>query len=135
MLRCTLCRHALPKIERRKRKGQHARPGLPDLPKSAGGYLFLQMRPYLPIAWQYGWRWRMLQGLWLGTALSFAGYLLYVMYFRDSDEVIAAKAAKYTYVRNERGEVIDIGYKPLIDASRRAQRRAQRLLADDDDGD
>ncbi|RNE97529.1 hypothetical protein TraAM80_09286 [Trypanosoma rangeli] len=133
MLRCTLCCRALPKVERRKRKGQPTRPGLPDLPKSAGGYFFRQLRPYLPIVWQYGWRWKLLQGLWLGTAFSFAGYLIYVIYFRDSDEVIAAKAAKYTYVRNEQGEVVDIGYKPIIDASRRAQRRARRLLEDDDD--
>ncbi|RNF11976.1 uncharacterized protein Tco025E_06546 [Trypanosoma conorhini] len=133
MLRCTLGCRALPTVERRKRKGQPTRPGLPDLPKSAGGYVFRQLRPYLPIAWQYGWRWKMLQGLWLGSALSFAGYLLYVIYLRDSDEAIAAKAAKYTYVRNERGEVVDIGYKPLIDASRRAERRARRLLEEEED--
>ncbi|ORC91693.1 uncharacterized protein TM35_000052890 [Trypanosoma theileri] len=124
---------ALPKVERRKRKGQPTRPGLPDLPKSAGGYVFRELRPYLPIAWQYGWRWKLLQSIWLGAGLSLAGSLMYVMYFRDSEEDIARKAACYTYVRNEKGEVVDIGYKPLIDATRRAQRRAQRLLDEEED--
>ncbi|KEG13488.1 hypothetical protein DQ04_00981180 [Trypanosoma grayi] len=136
MLRCTRYSRALPKVERRKRKGQPTRPGMPDLPKSAGGYVFRQLRPYLPIAWQYGWRWKLLQSMWLGAGLSIAGCLIYVMYYRDSEEMIAAKAARYTYVRNERGEVVDIGYKPIIDASRRAQRRAQRILdeaSDDED--
>ncbi|EAN79142.1 uncharacterized protein TEOVI_000280000 [Trypanosoma equiperdum] len=132
MLRCSTFWAALPKVERRRRKGQQmTRSRMPDLPKSAGGYFFRQLRPYLPPAWQYGWRWKLLQGIWLGSALSFSSYLVYVMYFRDSDSDIAQRAAQYTYVRNEHGQVVDIGYKPLIDAAHRARRRAQRLLEEE----
>nr|CCC94759.1 conserved hypothetical protein [Trypanosoma congolense IL3000] len=134
MLQRTGLSRSLPRVERRRRRGQNAvRSPVPDIPKSAGGYFFRQMRPYLPVTWQYGWRWKLLQGVWLGSAFSFAGYLMYVMFYRDTEATIAEKASRYTYVRNEQGQVVDIGYKPIVDSAKRAQRRAQRLLEEDDE--
>lgn len=126
-----------PKVERRRRRGQKARgssirPGMPDLPKSAGGYVFQQLRPRLPVRWQYGWRWNSLKAAWLVGWLSFIGYLAYMMFFKYSNEDIAAQASKFTYIRNEQGEVVDIGYKPIVDSAKRAKRRADRILSDDD---
>lgn len=126
---------AKPKVERRRRKGgksSSVRPGMPDLPKSAGGYVFQQLRPRLPVRWQYGWRWNALKGVWLVSWLSLIGYVAYVMFFKHSDEDIARQAAQYTYIRNERGEVVDIGFKPVVDAGRRARKRADRLLDPDE---
>lgn len=143
MLSRTLIAYNVPRptVERRKRrrsggagKQSTARPGMPDLPKSAGGYVFQQLRPRLPIQWQYGWRWNMLKGTWIVGWMSFLGYVAYTMFFKYGDEEIAQQAAQYTYVRNERGEVVDIGFRPIIDAGRRARRRADRLL-DPDEGD
>lgn len=123
---------ARPKVERRPRKGQKKsnsiRPGMPDLPKSAGGYVFQQLRPRLPARWQYGWRWNSLKMVWLGGWLSLIGYLAYIMFFKYTDEDIAKQAQLYTYVRNEEGQVVDIGFKPIVDAGIRARRRADRLL-------
>lgn len=122
-----------PRVERRKRRGQKQsnrsiRPGMPDLPKSAGGYVFQQLRPRLPIRWQYGWRWNVLKGVWVAGWLSLIGYLAYVMFFRLSAEDIAHQAGRYTYIRNEQGDVVDIGFKPIVDAGKRARKRADRLL-------
>lgn len=127
-----------PKVERRKRRGQKAKnqsiaPGMPEVPKSAGGYVFQQLRPRLPIKWQYGWRWTSLKVVWLVGWISFIGYLAYMMFFKYSNEEIAVHAAKFTYVRNQQGEVVDIGYKPVVDSAKRAKRRADRYLSDDDD--
>ncbi|EPY31620.1 hypothetical protein STCU_01807 [Strigomonas culicis] len=138
MLRRTAFVFAVPKpnVERRRRRGQKKstiRPGVPDLPKSAGGYVFQQLRPRLPIRWQYGWRWNMLKGTWLAVWLSFIGSVAYTMFFKYTDEDIARDAAQFTYVRNESGEVIDIGFKPIVDAGRRARRRADRLLDPDEE--
>ncbi|KPI87690.1 hypothetical protein ABL78_3228 [Leptomonas seymouri] len=130
-----------PNVERRKRRrggagggrGAAARGlGMPDLPKSAGGYVFQQLRPRLPIRWQYGWRWSALKCLWVGGWGSFIAYLGYVMFFKYTNEDIAEQATQYTYVRNDRGEVVDIGFKPIIDATKRARRRADRLLDPDE---
>lgn len=135
MIRAIAVRLAAPQpvVERRKRRGKKqstARPGVPDLPKSAGGYVFQQLRPRLPIRWQYGWRWTGLKVLWVVGWTSFVGYLGWTMWFKYSEEEIARQAAKFTYIRNENGEVIDIGYKPIVDSARRAKRRAERLLDD-----
>ncbi|KAK7198098.1 hypothetical protein NESM_000766200 [Novymonas esmeraldas] len=144
MLRRCLARLDLPRpaVERRKRRGRaegggvkkttSRGPGVPDLPKSAGGYVFQQLRPRLPARWQYGWRWNSLKAGWVVGWFSFIGYVAYVMFFKYTDGDIAEQAAQYTYVRNERGEVVDIGFKPIVDAGRRARRRADRLLDPDE---
>ncbi|KAG8346038.1 hypothetical protein ERJ75_000193500 [Trypanosoma vivax] len=132
MLCSAVCRTPLPSVELPKRRSrQLRRSSVPDLPRSGGGFFFRQIRPYLPASWRYGWRWKMLQGIWLVGALYLGGNLLYIVLFRDSEEMIKAKAARYTYVCNDRGEVVDVGYKPIIDAAHRAQRRAKRLLEED----
>ncbi|CAD2215512.1 hypothetical protein AGDE_02290 [Angomonas deanei] len=135
MLRRSLARLEVPRpnVERRRRRGQKpkstsVRPGVPDLPNSAGGYVFQQLRPRLPARWQYGWRWNALKGVWLVGWGSFVAYLAYVMFFKYTDEDIAKQAALFTYVRNENGEVTDIGFKPIVEAGKRARRRADRLL-------
>lgn len=101
---------------------------MPDLPKSAGGYVFQQLRPRLPIRWQYGWRWSSLKGVWVVGWGSFICYVAYVMFFKYTDADIAEQATQYTYVHNDRGEVVDIGFKPIVDATKRARRRADKLL-------
>lgn len=132
-----------PSVERRKRRGGGGNsgkkaaaatrgPGMPDLPKSAGGYIFQQLRPRLPIRWQYGWRWSALKGVWVVGWGSFIAYVAYVMFFKYTDSDIAEQATQYTYVRNDRGEVVDIGFKPIIDATKRARRRADKLLDPDE---
>eukprot|EP00331_Platyophrya_macrostoma_P000157 CAMPEP_0176407532 /NCGR_PEP_ID=MMETSP0127-20121128/1461_1 /TAXON_ID=938130 /ORGANISM="Platyophrya macrostoma, Strain WH" /LENGTH=55 /DNA_ID=CAMNT_0017786743 /DNA_START=225 /DNA_END=392 /DNA_ORIENTATION=+ len=55
------------------------------------------------------------------------------MFFALDDQEIAKRAAKYTYVRNEQGQVVDVAYKPLIDAGMRARKRANRYLEEDDE--
>ncbi|KPA80923.1 putative mitochondrial hypothetical protein [Leptomonas pyrrhocoris] len=143
MLRRCLQRFDVPRptVERRRRrrssggggKKPAARsPGMPDLPKSAGGYVFQQLRPRLPTRWQYGWRWSSLKGIWVVGWGSFIVYVAYVMFFKYTDAAIAEQAAQFTYVRNDRGEVVDIGFKPIIDASKRARRRADKLLDPDE---
>ncbi|CAG9576707.1 conserved hypothetical protein [Leishmania major strain Friedlin] len=131
-----------PAVERRKRRGRaevggakkvgSRNPGMPDLPKSAGGYVFQQLRLHLPIRWRYGWRWSSLKAVWVGGWSSFICYVAYVMFFKYTDSEIAEQATQYTYVRNDRGEVVDIGFKPIVDAGRRARRRADRLLDPDE---
>ncbi|KAG5501456.1 hypothetical protein JKF63_03285 [Porcisia hertigi] len=144
MLRQCLARleTARPAVERRKRRGKadvgggkkaaSRSPGMPDLPKSAGGYVFQQLRPRLPIRWQYGWRWSSLKAVWIVSWASLVSYVAYVMFFKYTDGDIAELATQYTYVRNERGEVVDIGFKPIVDAGKRARRRAERLLDPDE---
>ncbi|KAG5500987.1 hypothetical protein GH5_04576 [Leishmania sp. Ghana 2012 LV757] len=144
MLRRCVARLEVPRptVERRKRRcrpevgrGKTAasrRPGIPDLPKSAGGYIFQQLRPRLPIRWQYGWRWSSLKAVWVTGWSSFICYVVYVMFFKYTDSDIAEQATQYTYVRNERGDVVDIGFKPIVDAGKRARRRADRLLDPDE---
>jgi hypothetical protein len=140
--RCLRCLDVpRPSVERRKRRRGDAgggkkptsrSPGMPDLPKSAGGYIFQQLRPRLPISWQYGWRWSALKSLWVVGWGSFIAYVAYVMFFKYTEGEIAEQATQYTYVRNERGEVVDIGFKPIIDATKRARRRADKLLDPDE---
>lgn len=130
-----------PNVERRKRrrgdgingkKTATRSPGMPDLPKSAGGYIFQQLRPRLRIRWQYGWRWSALKSLWVIGWGSFIVYVVYVMFFKYTNAEIAEQATQYTYVRNDRGEVVDIGFKPIVDAAKRARRRADKLLDPDE---
>ncbi|CAJ1027837.1 hypothetical protein, conserved [Leishmania lindenbergi] len=144
MLRRCLARLEVPRpaVERRKRRSRAGagdskkvasrRPGIPDLPKSAGGYFFQQLRPHLPIRWQYDWRWTSLKAVWVVGWSSFICYVAYVMFFKYTDSDIAEQATQYTYVRNERGDVVDIGFKPIVDAGKRARRRADRLLDPDE---
>lgn len=91
------------------------------------------LRPSLPIKWQYGWRWNCVKGLYLGVGLAFVAKLAYTMFFQLSDEEIDRKAAKYTYVRNDQGTVVDVAYKPLLDAGIRARRRTARLMEEDEE--
>eukprot|EP00758_Cryptobia_borreli_P009914 Tbor_TRINITY_DN5521_c7_g2::TRINITY_DN5521_c7_g2_i2::g.13039::m.13039 len=100
-----------------------------DLPSSGNAWLFRQIRPYLPIQWQYGIRYKAIQILWILLVLSFVASLAKVM-FLQSEEEIAGKASRYSYVRDESGTVVDISYKPLIDAGIRARRRQERARAD-----
>lgn len=103
------------------------------MPKSAGGYILKQLRPRLPIAWQYGWRWQAIKGAWLFTGCLFLAKLGYTMFFSLSSDEIDRRAAQYTYVRDDRGVVVDIGFKPLMDAGARAHRRTAKYLAMDED--
>lgn len=103
------------------------------MPRSAGGFILRRLRPSLPIKWQYGWRWNCVKGLYLGVGLAFVAKLAYTMFFQLSDEEIDRKAAKYTYVRNDQGTVVDVAYKPLLDAGIRARRRTARLMEEDEE--
>lgn len=121
----------VPKVERRKKRPTRNAGGS-EMPKSAGGYVLMQLRPRLPIQWQYGWRWQAVKGAWLFVGSMFLLKLGYTMFFSLSDEDIDRRAAQYTYVRDERGVVVDIGYKPLVEAGVRARKRTAKYLEDDD---
>ncbi|CUG88692.1 membrane-associated protein, putative [Bodo saltans] len=122
----------IPKIERRpKRPSRNA--GGSEMPTSAGGYILRRLRPRLPVSWQYGWKWQAVKGAWLFVGSLFLLKLGYTMFFSLSDSDIDRKAAQYTYVRDERGVVVDIGYKPLLDAGIRARKRTAKYLEADDE--
>lgn len=97
------------------------------LPSSGAAWAFKIIRPYLPPQWQYGWRYNLLKAIWLLCAFSFVGLLARTMFFQSEEEV-AVKASRYTYVRDDSGNVVDISYKPLIDAGMRARRRQERRI-------
>lgn len=96
------------------------------VPMSVGGLVLGQLRPRLPGAWQYGWRWKLVQSVWVGGGLTFCIYLGRCM-FGKTDEEVAQKAAQYSYVRDDSGIIMDLSYTPLVSAGLRARARAQRL--------
>ena len=119
----------IPQISRKPAKLASARSifgGPMDLPNSGGGWALRQLRPYLPVSWQYGRRFTLLKGTWIVAVLAAVGYLANRMFFMAEEEVIY-RASKYTYVRDDSGSVVDLSYKPLIDSAVRAKRRTQRL--------
>lgn len=36
----------------------------------------------------------------------------------------------YTYIRDDQGKVVDIGYKPIIDSAKHARKRVSRMMED-----
>ena len=104
-----------------------SRGGMNALPSSGAAWAFKMVRPYLPPQWQYGWRYNLLKAIWLVCAFSFVGLLAKTMFFQSEEEVLV-KASRYTYVRDDEGNVVDISYKPLIDSALRARRRQERRI-------
>jgi hypothetical protein len=124
--------HKLVTQHLRKPKKKDDRAGqLHELPRSLGGLFFHYLRPRLPFVWQYGWRFKALQATWLLFFGACAAKLAMVM-FGSTDEEIREKAAQYKFVRDEQGRVIDVAYKPVINAAQRARDRATRLRNEED---
>jgi hypothetical protein len=101
-----------------------------NLPLTVGGLTFQKLRPMLPPRWQYGWRWTSLKVAWTAM-LTYIGYGSCKAMFFMTNEEIDQKSTEYTFIRDDRGRVVDIGWKPIVNGGTRARARAQQLLDDD----
>ena len=115
-----------------RRSARQNNPQVHDIPRSVGGFVMRFLRPRLPVTWQYGWKWHAVQATWMVFAAGLCGYYGWLMWGKYTEEDFKTKSRQYQYVRDERGHVVDLSYKPLAVAGIRARQRAQRLLEDDD---
>ncbi len=105
-----------------------------ELPSNLGDVFFGSIKAVIPLNWQTGWRWKVVEVSTFLGVLSFASWWIYKAFF-TSEEEMTRKAKQYEYLRDERGKILSLSYSPLVQATQKARERSQRILKEFEDDD